>query len=110
MTDSPDSAEALAAEWDERYARLVAELPAGEPNPVLVIQARGLQPGLALDIGCGVGADAIWLAGQGWKVTALDVSQVALDRAAARADKQQFKWSGYMADSRTHTFESAAST
>jgi 2-polyprenyl-3-methyl-5-hydroxy-6-metoxy-1,4-benzoquinol methylase len=85
MTDSLDAAKALTAEWDELYARLAAQIPDGEPNPTLVTEVSGLQPGRALDIGCGVGSDAIWLASQGWKVTALDVSQVALDRAAARA-------------------------
>ncbi len=48
-------------------------------------EVAGLQPGRALDVGCGEGADAVWLAGRGWEVTALDVSQVALDRAAAAA-------------------------
>jgi SAM-dependent methyltransferase len=94
MTDSPDAAKALTAEWDELYARLAAQIPDGEPNPTLVTEVRGLQPGRALDIGCGVGSDAIWLASQGWKVTALDVSQVALDRAAARARQAavQVEW------------------
>ena len=51
----------------------------------MCIRDRTLTPSTALDTGCGVGADAIWLASQGWTVTALDVSQVALDRAAATA-------------------------
>jgi 2-polyprenyl-3-methyl-5-hydroxy-6-metoxy-1,4-benzoquinol methylase len=94
MTDSLDVAKALTAEWDQLYARLAAQIPDGEPNPTLVTEVSGLQPGRALDIGCGVGSDAIWLASQGWKVTALDVSQVALDRAAARARKAavQVEW------------------
>lgn len=82
MTGSPDSA--TAAEWDERYTSLADKIPDGDPNQVLIEVASGLVPGRSLDIGCGIGADAIWLAGQGWTVTALDVSQVALDRAAAR--------------------------
>jgi 2-polyprenyl-3-methyl-5-hydroxy-6-metoxy-1,4-benzoquinol methylase len=94
MTDSLNAAKALTAEWDELYARLAAQIPDGEPNPTLVTEVSGLQPGRALDIGCGVGSDAIWLASQGWKVTALDVSQVALDRAAARARQAavQVEW------------------
>jgi 2-polyprenyl-3-methyl-5-hydroxy-6-metoxy-1,4-benzoquinol methylase len=94
MTDSLDAAKALTAEWDELYARLAAQIPDGEPNPTLATEVSGLQPGRALDIGCGVGSDAIWLASQGWKVTALDVSQVALDRAAARARQAavQVEW------------------
>jgi SAM-dependent methyltransferase len=73
-----------AAEWDERYASS-AQVWSGLPNGALVTHAAGLQPGRALDVGCGVGADAVWLAGQGWEVTALDVSQVALERAAFHA-------------------------
>lgn len=46
-----------------------------------------LAPGRALDVGCGEGADAIWLAAGGWTVTAVDVSEVALDRARAAADE-----------------------
>lgn len=84
MTDSPDAANALATEWDERYTALAAEIPDGAPSAVLMGVVRELAPGRALEIGCGVGADAVWLAGQGWEVTALDVSRVALERARAR--------------------------
>ncbi len=70
--------------WDERY-RGQAKLWSGSPNPYLVSEAAGLSPGSALDAGCGEGADAIWLAGQGWQVTAVDFSGVALGRAAEHA-------------------------
>ena len=69
-----------AAVWDERY-RSKTRLWSGKPNPQLVREAAGLRPGRALDLGCGEGADAIWLARQGWSVTAVDVSAVALERA-----------------------------
>jgi SAM-dependent methyltransferase len=70
--------------WDERY-RSAGRLWSGQPNVQLVAQAAGLPPGEALDAGCGEGADAIWLSLHGWTVTAVDVSAVALDRAARHA-------------------------
>lgn len=69
-----------AALWDERY-RTKPQIWSGKPNPQLVREAGGLRAGHALDLGCGEGADAIWLAQHGWTVTAVDVSAVALDRA-----------------------------
>lgn len=57
-------------------------------NPRLVEVAGSLTPGRALDLGCGEGADAIWLAERGWQVVAVDVSPVALQRAATAADQQ----------------------
>jgi len=70
--------------WDDRY-RSAGRLWSGQPNPQLVAQTADLAPGAALDAGCGEGADAIWLARQGWTVTAADVSAVALERAAGYA-------------------------
>lgn len=70
--------------WDERY-RSRERLFSGAPNGVLVTEITGLPPGRALDVGCGEGGDAIWLAGQGWKVTAVDISTTALQRAAEDA-------------------------
>ena len=84
MTDSPCPT-TTAVEWDQRYRTLADKLPDGTPSAALVTEVGDLPPGTALEIGCGVGADAIWLAGRGWRVTALDVSRVALDRAEARS-------------------------
>jgi SAM-dependent methyltransferase len=52
-----------------------------------VAELAGFAPGRALDVGCGEGADAIWLASLGWQVTAIDVAEVALRRARAAADR-----------------------
>jgi len=58
----------------------------GRPNGSLVAEVAGLSPGRALDVGAGEGGDAVWLAEQGWRVTASDISQRALERVAAAAD------------------------
>jgi SAM-dependent methyltransferase len=55
------------------------------PNPHLVRETAGLTPGTALDVGCGAGAEAVWLASQGWSVTGADISAVALQQAGALA-------------------------
>jgi thioredoxin reductase/SAM-dependent methyltransferase len=70
--------------WDAFYAG-TERVWSGRPNVVLLREATDLTPGRALDLGCGEGADAIWLAGRGWRVTAADISGVALARAAERA-------------------------
>lgn len=70
--------------WDQRY-RSSSAVWSGRPNPQLTAEAAGLQPGEALDAGCGEGADAIWLADRGWLVTAVDISTIALERGAAHA-------------------------
>jgi SAM-dependent methyltransferase len=71
--------------WDERYGS-VEHLWSGEPNQRFAENVADRIPGTALDVACGEGADAIWLAARGWQVTAVDVSPVALRRAAQRAD------------------------
>ena len=76
--------------WDERYSS-TGQVWSGEANGALVREAAGLAPGQALDVGCGEGADAVWLAMRGWDVTALDVSPVALDRAARHAGQARVK-------------------
>ncbi|KRA38044.1 MULTISPECIES: class I SAM-dependent methyltransferase [unclassified Nocardioides] len=78
--------QALSAEaWNERYSGS-GRVWSGKPNQRLVEQARDLDPGTALDVACGEGGDAIWLARQGWDVTAVDVSEVALEKVATHAE------------------------
>ncbi len=82
----PDKDQFGEAFWDERY-RSAHALWSGNPNRHLITEADGLPPGTALDAGAGAGADAMWLASRGWQVTAVDVSGVALERAAEHAAK-----------------------
>jgi SAM-dependent methyltransferase len=70
--------------WNDRY-RSSPHVWSGNPNPQLVAEIADMQPGRALDVGCGEGADAIWLARRGWAVVATDISSVALERAAQHA-------------------------
>jgi len=70
--------------WDARYSEN-NRIFSGNPNVVLVREVGDLRPGRALDLGCGEGADAIWLAERGWQVTAVDISGVALARAQEHA-------------------------
>jgi SAM-dependent methyltransferase len=86
-----------ASVWDGRY-RTKPQIWSGRPNPQLVREAGGLRPGQALDLGCGEGADAIWLAQHGWTVTAVDVSAVALERARSHEKAALARESVHAAD------------
>lgn len=77
--------------WDERY-RESDRVWSNNPNPVLIEHATTLTPGRALDLGSGEGADARWLAEQGWTVTAVDISPVAIDRAQAFGGSDTITW------------------
>ncbi|MFD5409904.1 SAM-dependent methyltransferase [Streptomyces nojiriensis] len=70
--------------WDGRYGES-HRIWSGEANAMLVHEVSALAPGRALDLGCGEGADAVWLARRGWTVTGTDISGVALVRAAEHA-------------------------
>ncbi|MGP3755218.1 SAM-dependent methyltransferase [Streptomyces sp. IBSNAI001] len=92
-----DSTRTDAEMWDDRY-RESDRIWSGNPNVVLVREVEDLKPGRALDLGCGEGADAVWLARTGWRVTATDISRVALERAAVHAaeagvaDRVDWQW------------------
>ncbi len=64
------------AGWNARYASETSEL--GEPTPLVIRVAESLIPGYALDLASGTGRNALWLAEQGWKVTAVDGATSAL--------------------------------
>jgi len=74
-----------APSWDARYVSRGRRMWSGRPNGALVAGVEHVEPGTALDVGCGEGADAMWLAQQGWQVVAVDISDVAIDRATALA-------------------------
>lgn len=81
-----DISEVFTAEyWEERYGSR-DPVWSGRPNRQLVAEATDLKPGEALDAGCGEGADAIWLAERGWRVTAVDFASAALRRGAKQAE------------------------
>ncbi len=67
------------ADWNERYSR--GENIIAEPMPLLVRTASELKPGRALDLACGMGRHAIFLAERGWQVTAVDASRVGIELA-----------------------------
>jgi SAM-dependent methyltransferase len=75
--------------WERQWAQVLAEhgdrLAARPPHELLTATAQDLPPGRALDAGCGHGAEALWLAGHGWQVTAVDFSAAALAHAAEHA-------------------------
>ncbi len=73
-------------DWDRRYAA-VENLWAQRPNRFLVAEVSDLAPGRALDLACGEGQNAIWLASLGWDVTGVDYSEVAIAKAHARAER-----------------------
>lgn len=83
MTTTP-TPQTAQEQWDELYLE-AHQRWSGDPNRLLVENVDGLTPGTALELGCGEGADAVWLARQGWQVTGVDVSPVALRRAARHA-------------------------
>ena len=71
-------------DWDRRYSGRELIWTA-EPNRFLVAETSDLPPGRALDVACGEGRNAIWLAERGWRVTGVDFSEVALAKAARLA-------------------------
>ena len=83
MSSTGSTSEA-AEFWDGFYDER-DQVWSGRPNAILEQDAAGLTPGTALDVGCGEGGDAVWLARHGWTVTAIDVAEEALRRGAAHA-------------------------
>jgi SAM-dependent methyltransferase len=76
--------------WERRWSQALREgghaVDRRPPNAFLLAEAAGLPPGRALDAGAGHGAESLWLAAGGWRVTAVDFSATALDHARSRAE------------------------
>jgi SAM-dependent methyltransferase len=81
------------ADWDRRYAES-GLLWSAQPNRFLVSEVSDLAPGRALDLACGEGRNAVWLARHGWQVTGVDFSEVAIAKALeqARAAGVDVEW------------------
>jgi len=77
--------------WDERYAASELVWSVG-PNQFVEAECADLSPGRALDLAAGEGRNAIWLARRGWDVTAVDFSQVALDKGRTLAGDADVEW------------------
>jgi len=78
---------AFGSQWWEHHYQQSDLAPSGA-SPYVTVELADLPPGTALDAGCGTGADAIWLAHQGWDVTAVDISPTAITRARELAARQ----------------------
>ena len=87
--------------WDEHYAQ--AGSPDWTPSPLLAELAEWVRPGRALDLACGAGRNAVYLAGLGWDVVAVDSS-----REAIRIVEQQAAAAGHRLDARVADLESGA--
>jgi SAM-dependent methyltransferase len=84
-------------QWDERY-RTDELIWSAKPNLFLVEEVAGMRPGRALDLACGEGRNAVWLAEQGWQVTAVDFSVVGLKKAERLATQRAVELSLVEAD------------
>jgi SAM-dependent methyltransferase len=90
------------ADWNERYKQ--GEHVASEHHPLVVQFASQLKPGRALDLACGAGRHAIWLARHGWSVTAVDYSRAALELLQQRAAEYDAAIDFRLADLERHEF------
>ncbi len=94
-------------EWDRRYAGTELIWTA-EPNRFAEAELRDLPPGRALDLGAGEGRNAVWLAGRGWRVTAVDFSAVGLDKGRQLAASRGTSVDWVHADVRDYQPEAGA--
>ncbi len=84
--------------WNERYRSRDDLVWAEAPNRFVEAECAGLPPGRALDLACGEGRNAVWLAGLGWHVTAVDWAEAAIDKARALAQRRGVEVEWVVAD------------
>src|SRR2546425_738049 len=89
-------------DWDRRYRE--GEHARDEPHPLVTGFAAKLTPGFGLDVACGAGRHAIWLAERGWQVTAVDSSRVAIEILEQRASEKGLAVNTVLADLERHEF------
>ena len=88
-------------DWNARYA--AADLLwTADPNRLFAAEVEGLEPGRALDVACGEGRNAVWLAERGWRVTGIDFSDVALAKGARLAESRGVEVEWVVADVVAH--------
>ncbi|HEX6969531.1 MAG TPA: class I SAM-dependent methyltransferase [Micromonosporaceae bacterium] len=91
-----------SSEWDARYAAAPELVWSAQPNRFVVEEVTRLRPGRALDLAAGEGRNAIWLAEQGWRTTAVDFSRVAVERGRRWARERGVEVTWQVADVRTY--------
>jgi SAM-dependent methyltransferase len=94
-------------DWNARYAQTEL-LWTAEPNRRFAAEVGELEPGRALDVACGEGRNAVWLAERGWRVTAVDFSDVAIDKGRALAERRGVEVDWVVADVLAYEPEPAA--
>ena len=94
--DTPSTSSDTVEFWNEIWETM--EDTFADYDETLVDAVEGLTPGRALDVGCGAGGNAIWLAERGWRVTAVDFSEVAIQKAMQRATERGVEVNFVVAD------------
>jgi SAM-dependent methyltransferase len=90
-------------DWDKRYR--AGEHIYDEPHPLIPRFAAKFPPGRALDLACGAGRHALWLAEHGWQVTAVDSSRSAIEILQQKADDRGVPVHSVLADLERHEFK-----
>jgi SAM-dependent methyltransferase len=92
--------------WEAHFQNLAAQGREFRPHsdPLVERMARDLPPGRALDLACGAGGNALWLAARGWKVTAVDRSPAAIELVRAQAEQRGIRIDARIADLEAHEF------